>query len=223
MAVATEEPQSFPAAAGVVSPSAIVEAAVRAAIAWAAIAEAPSVAVIQKDGKEFDAFVSYANTSSLGEDDESNSYIITEEKFALELLPNVLEKQHGYKLCLFERDILPGGVYTEDVISCIKRSRRVIIVLSPNYIARNDSRIFELQTGVSSMLDNYKTKVILIKFHSLPDRVDLPENVKKAITVLPEITWKGKKSFPPSSNFWKMLRYHMPVKKNNIVTSQSFN
>ncbi|XP_043547668.1 interleukin-18 receptor accessory protein-like isoform X1 [Chiloscyllium plagiosum] len=175
------------------------------------------------DGKEFDAFVSYANTSSLGEDDESNSYIITEEKFALELLPSVLEKQHGYKLCLFERDILPGGVYTEDVISCIKRSRRVIIVLSPNYIARNDSRIFELQTGVSSMLDNYKTKVILIKFHSLPDIVDLPENVKKAITVLPEITWKGNKSFPPSSNFWKMLRYHMPVKKNNIVTSQSFN
>ncbi|XP_048389347.1 interleukin-18 receptor accessory protein-like [Stegostoma tigrinum] len=174
------------------------------------------------DGKEFDAFVSYANTSCLEEDDGSNNYIITEERFALELLPSVLEKQHGYKLCLFERDVLPGGVYTEDVISCIKRSRRIIIVLSPNYIAQTDSRVFELQTGVKGMLDNYKTKVILIKFRSLPDIVDLPESVKKAITVLPEITWKGKKSFPPSSKFWKMLRYHMPVKKNDIVKNQVF-
>ncbi|XP_078078934.1 interleukin-18 receptor accessory protein-like [Mustelus asterias] len=114
------------------------------------------------DGKEFDAFVSHANTSSLGEEDESNDNIITEERFALELLPFVLEKQHGYKLCLFERDVLPGGVYTEDVISCIKRSRRVIIVLSPNYVARNGSKVFELQTGVNSMLDNYKTKQELI-------------------------------------------------------------
>ncbi|XP_067842314.1 interleukin-18 receptor accessory protein-like [Heptranchias perlo] len=170
------------------------------------------------DGKEFDAFVSYANTSSLGEDDESN--VLTEERFALELLPSVLEKQHGYKLCLFERDVLPGGVYTEDVISCIKRSRRVIIVLSPNYIAPTGSRIFELQTGVDSMLDNFKTKVILIKFRSLPDVTDLPHNVKKAITVLPEITWKGTKSSPPSSKFWKMLRYYMPVKKNELCEKQ---
>ncbi|XP_038674587.1 interleukin-18 receptor accessory protein-like [Scyliorhinus canicula] len=174
------------------------------------------------DGKEFDAFVSYANTSSLGEDDESNNHIITEEMFALELLPFVLEKQYGYKLCLFERDVLPGGVYTEDVISSIKRSRRVIIVLSPNYIARNGSKIFELQTGVSSMLGNYKTKVILIKFRSLPDMMDLPQNVRKAIAVLPEIMWKGNKSSPLSSKFWKMLRYHMPVKKNECVRSQNF-
>uniref|UniRef100_UPI00398EA28C interleukin-18 receptor accessory protein-like n=1 Tax=Pristiophorus japonicus TaxID=55135 RepID=UPI00398EA28C len=167
------------------------------------------------DGKEFDAFVSYAKVSSSGEDDESDNYI-TEERFALELLPSVLEKQHGYKLCLFERDVLPGGVYTEDVISCIKRSRRVIIVLSPNYIAPTESRIFELQTGVNSMLDNFKTKVILIKFRSLPDITDLPHNVKKAITVLPEIPWKGNKSSPPSSQFWKMLRYYMPVKKNEL-------
>ncbi|XP_067889932.1 interleukin-18 receptor accessory protein-like isoform X1 [Heterodontus francisci] len=167
------------------------------------------------DGEEFDAFVSYANASSLEEDDEGDNYI-TEERFSLELLPSVLEKQYGYKLCLFERDVLPGGVYTEDVISCIKRSRRVIIVLSPNYVARNGSRIFELQTGVDSMLDNFKTKVILIKFRSLPDITDFPQNVKKAITVLPQIPWKGNKSSPPTSKFWKMLRYYMPVKKNEL-------
>ncbi|XP_072898024.1 interleukin-18 receptor accessory protein-like [Hemitrygon akajei] len=165
------------------------------------------------DGKEFDAFVSYASSCSSGEDVESDDYSITEERFALELLPSILEKQYGYKLCLFERDILPGGVYTEDVILCIKRSRRVIIVLSPNYFASAKSRLFELQTGINTMLDNFKTKVILINFHALPHGTDLPDNVKRAIAVLPEIMWKGNKSSHPSSKFWKMLRYYMPVKK----------
>ncbi|XP_059820391.1 interleukin-18 receptor accessory protein-like [Hypanus sabinus] len=165
------------------------------------------------DGKEFDAFVSYASSCSSGEDVESDDYSITEERFALELLPSILEEQYGYKLCLFERDILPGGVYTEDVILCIKRSRRVIIVLSPNYFASTKSRLFELQTGINTMLDNFKTKVILINFHALPHGTDLPDNVKRAIAVLPEIMWKGNKSSHPSSKFWKMLRYYMPVKK----------
>lgn len=57
------------------------------------------------DGKEFDAFVSYAKTDS----SESNSAFISEEKFALEILPDMLENKYGYKLCILERDILPGG------------------------------------------------------------------------------------------------------------------
>uniref|UniRef100_A0A4W3JQ25 TIR domain-containing protein n=1 Tax=Callorhinchus milii TaxID=7868 RepID=A0A4W3JQ25_CALMI len=165
------------------------------------------------DGKEFDAFVSYANSSSSDTRDT-----ITEDRFALELLPAVLEKEYGYKLCLFERDVLPGGAYTEDVILSIKKSRRIIIVLSPNYIALTGSRIFELMTGVNIMFENFKTKVILIKFSPLPEINTLPQNVKKAIKVLPEISWKGSKSSLPSSKFWKQLRYYMPVKKNSHLS-----
>lgn len=58
------------------------------------------------DKKEFDAFVSYANWSS-PETEATGS--LSEEHLALNLFPEVLENTYGYSLCLFERDVTPGG------------------------------------------------------------------------------------------------------------------
>ncbi|MBV99634.1 Interleukin-18 receptor 1, partial [Eschrichtius robustus] len=52
------------------------------------------------DGKTYDAFVSY-----LKECRPENG---EEHTFAVEILPRVLEKHFGYKLCIFERDVVPG-------------------------------------------------------------------------------------------------------------------
>ncbi|XP_005420099.2 interleukin-18 receptor accessory protein [Geospiza fortis] len=159
-----------------------------------------------EDGKEFDAFVSYAKLNS----SESDSALISEEKFALELLPDMLENKYGYKLCILERDILPGGAYTDEVVTAIKHSRRVIIVLSPAYVS--GPSIFELQAAVNCALEDKGIKLVLIKFQDFQEPETLPPVVKKALRILPIITWKSSISAAPHEKFWKYMHYHMPMK-----------
>ncbi|NWV72486.1 I18RA protein, partial [Malurus elegans] len=164
-----------------------------------------------EDGKEFDAFVSYAKLDS----SESDSPFISEEKFALELLPDMLENKYGYKLCILERDILPGGAYTDEVVTAIKQSRRVIIILSPAYVS--GPNIFELQAAVNCALEDKRIKLVLIKFQDFQEPETLPPVVKKALRILPIITWKSSISAASQTKFWKYMRYHMPTKTTEML------
>ncbi|NXP73092.1 I18RA protein, partial [Ramphastos sulfuratus] len=168
-----------------------------------------------RDGKEFDAFVSYAKLDS----SENDSALISEEKFALELLPDILENKYGYKLCILERDILPGGAYTDEVVTAIKQSRRVIIILSPAYV--NGPSIFELQAAVNCALEDKKIKLVLIKFQTFQEPETLPAEVKKALRILPVVTWKPFISTSPDKKFWKHMHYHMPVKTTKVLRNCS--
>ncbi|XP_031461041.1 interleukin-18 receptor accessory protein [Phasianus colchicus] len=164
-----------------------------------------------EDGKEFDAFVSYAKTNY----SESDSAFISEEKFALEILPDMLENKYGYKLCILERDILPGGAYTDEVVTAIKQSRRTIIILSPAYVS--GPNIFELQAAVNCALEDKKIKLVLIKFQAFQEPETLPPVVKKALRILPVITWKPSISTAPNKKFWKYMHYHMPVNTTKVL------
>ncbi|CAK6435411.1 unnamed protein product, partial [Pipistrellus nathusii] len=159
------------------------------------------------DKKEFDAFISYAKGSA---SESEPVFPVSEDRLALKLFPEVLENKYGYTLCLLERDMAPGGVYTEDIVSIIKKSRRGIFILSPNYV--NGPSVFELQAAVSLALDDQTLKLILVKFCPFKEPESLPDLVRKALRVLPTVTWRGLKSAPPNSRFWTRMRYHMPVK-----------
>ncbi|XP_071062676.1 interleukin-18 receptor accessory protein-like isoform X3 [Pseudochaenichthys georgianus] len=118
-----------------------------------------------KDEKEFDVFLSFVWSPSTdlegvltlsaqkGPHEEaclsSMDLLNTEEgKSTLEvLLPRVLEDQWGYRLCLLERDVLPGGAYTNDVVLAIRRSQMLICVLSAYYLS-NSNALFVLESGV---------------------------------------------------------------------------
>ncbi|KFQ12587.1 Interleukin-18 receptor 1, partial [Leptosomus discolor] len=153
------------------------------------------------DGKEYDAFVSYLKDCVSPTEDE--------REFALKILPMILEENFGYKLCIFERDVSPGGAVVDDIHSFIDKSRRLIIILSQNYIS--DRAIYELESGLHKALVERKTKIILIEYMPLSDYNFLPES----LSLLPSkriVKWKKDKSLPVNSRFWKKLRYLMPAK-----------
>ncbi|XP_011753806.2 interleukin-18 receptor 1 isoform X1 [Macaca nemestrina] len=153
------------------------------------------------DGKTYDAFVSY-----LKECRPENG---EEHTFAVEILPRVLEKHFGYKLCIFERDVVPGGAVVDEIHSLIEKSRRLIIVLSKSYMS-NEVR-YELESGLHEALVERKIKIILIEFTPVTDFTFLPQSLKllKSHRVL---KWKAEKSLSYNSRFWKNLLYLMPAK-----------
>ncbi|KAM7065916.1 interleukin-18 receptor 1-like isoform 2-T2 [Acridotheres tristis] len=164
------------------------------------------------DGKEYDAFVSYLK--------DCVSPIEEEREFALKILPMILEENFGYKLCIFERDVFPGGAFVDDIHSFIDKSRRLIIILSQNYVS--DRAIYELESGLHKSLVERKTKIILIEYMPISDYNFLPES----LSLLPSkrvVKWKKDKSLPVNSRFWKNLRYLMPAKPIKIKTRGHYN
>ncbi|XP_074768145.1 interleukin-1 receptor accessory protein isoform X2 [Athene noctua] len=150
------------------------------------------------DGKEYDVYVSYARNAE-------------EEEFVLLTLRGVLENEFGYKLCIFDRDSLPGGIVTDETLSFIQKSRRLLVVLSPNYVLQGTQALLELKAGLENMASKGNIKVILVQYKAIKkSKVKELKQAKAALTV---IKWKGEKSKFPKGRFWRQLVVEMPVKK----------
>ncbi|KAG7262970.1 hypothetical protein CRUP_018890 [Coryphaenoides rupestris] len=78
---------------------------------------------VNGNGKLYDAYVSYLYSSSGG----GSSQVVT---FALTVLPEVLEKRHGFRLFIQGRDDCPGEALHDAIAGAISRSRRLVLLLS---------------------------------------------------------------------------------------------
>ncbi|MEQ2161659.1 Interleukin-1 receptor accessory protein-like 1-B, partial [Goodea atripinnis] len=65
---------------------------------------------IDGENKDYDAYLSYTKVDP----DQWSQETREEERFALEILPDVLEKHYGYKLFIPDRDLIPTGSFTND-------------------------------------------------------------------------------------------------------------
>ncbi|NXL34468.1 IRPL2 protein, partial [Glaucidium brasilianum] len=168
------------------------------------------------DNKEYDAYLSYTKVDPDALDCDNNE----EEQFALEILPDVLEKHYGYKLFIPDRDLIPSGTYVEDLTRCVEQSRRLIIVLTPDYVLRRGWSIFEMENRLHNMLVSGEIKVILIECTELKGKVNYHEveSLKHTIKLLSVVKWKGPKSSKLNSKFWKRLVFEMPGKKKEVVS-----
>ncbi|KAM9512028.1 X-linked interleukin-1 receptor accessory protein-like 2 isoform 2-T3 [Salvelinus alpinus] len=172
----------------------------------------------EDDNKEYDAYLSYTKV----ELDSMNRGSSEEEQFALEILPDVLEKHYGYKLFIPDRDLIPSShsIYIEDLARSVEQSRRLIIVLTPEFVAKRGWSIFQLETRLHSMLVTGEIKVIMIECADLKSVINYQEveALKNTIKVLTIIKWRGPKSNELKSKFWKQVIYEMPVKRKEMLS-----
>uniref|UniRef100_A0A803KE07 Interleukin-18 receptor 1 n=1 Tax=Xenopus tropicalis TaxID=8364 RepID=A0A803KE07_XENTR len=154
-----------------------------------------------KDKKEYDAYLAFLNHSATEDADHRH--------FALITLPMILENHFGYKLCVSERDFIPGGALVDDMNTFIEKSRRLILVLGKSNIS--DNAFYELETGLHKAMVERKIKVILIEYTPLSKLNVILESLQ-LLTTSNRVIWKGEKSHPVNSRFWKKIQYLMPVK-----------
>lgn len=103
---------------------------------------------------------------------------------------------------------------TEAVFDFIQRSRRMIVVLSPDYLTEKSISLLEFKLGI--MCQNaIATKLIVVEYRPLqcthPSILQLKESVSF-------VTWKGEKSKRSGSQFWKALRLALPLRSLNAGT-----
>ncbi|XP_067419680.1 interleukin-1 receptor type 1-like [Emydura macquarii macquarii] len=168
------------------------------------------------DGKIYDAYVLYPKNRV--------SCLYSPDIFVLKILPEVLERQCGYKLFIFGRDDLPGQAVVNVADEKINQSRRVIIVLVPEssgYGVLEDTS--EQQLAVYNALIRDGIKVILIELDKIKDYTNMPESIKYIKQKHGAIRWKGdftERSHSASTKFWKHVRYQMPPRQTVSPSEQ---
>ena len=138
--------------------------------------------------KNYDAFIAFCH-----DDDE----------WVFDTLRPKLEDEHGFHLCIHDRDFVPGAAITENIITAIESSRRVILVLTPNFV---ESKWCEYEFQLAHVRSVKEEKNFLII--AVLEEVD-QENLDKALKLYMETNTYLK--FDDNRDwFWKKMIYAMP-------------
>jgi hypothetical protein len=101
---------------------------------------------------EFDGFVCH--------DSSDLKWIVSE------LLPE-MEDVRGFKLCLAERDFTPGYNLHEHIVDYIDRSKKTILILTPNFI-QSQWCSFEVSMALNKTIKSNHDVIVPVILQSLP-------------------------------------------------------
>ncbi|XP_034482028.1 toll-like receptor 13 isoform X1 [Drosophila innubila] len=136
------------------------------------------------------------------------SYCQNDRKWVLEeLLPNV-EKSGDISICLHERDFQIGVTILDNIISCMDRSRSLMLLISSKFLLSHWCQ-FEMYLAQHRIFEVSKEHLILVFLEDIPRR-KRPKTLQYLMDIKTYIKWPSKGSKQPTMEerklFWKRLR-----------------
>ena len=143
---------------------------------------------------KYDAFVSYA------EDD----YLFVKDSVVAEL-----EEIRGLKLCLHQRDFLPGNYIAENILQAIKNSRLIVIVLTDTFLNSKwciyEYNMARMESIYSRNGENF---IVCVMLKEINDKYLSPDLIE---TLDSETFLKYPQEENEKPYFWEMLNRALSV------------
>ncbi|ELU03528.1 hypothetical protein CAPTEDRAFT_27770, partial [Capitella teleta] len=137
--------------------------------------------------KEYDAIISYS----------AKDY-----KWVCHVLRRKLEStDRGFKLCLHDRDFKVGATIGENILESVRKSRRMIMVLSRNFL-NSSWCMMEFRAAHLQVLKEMSKYLILIMYEDIHEN-ELDEDLKFYVKNNTYLSIQNKW-------FWEKLYYAMP-------------
>ncbi|XP_072352673.1 toll-like receptor 1 [Scyliorhinus torazame] len=136
-----------------------------------------------------------------------------------QLLPNLEERGSSLRICLHERNFIPGKGIIENIINCIDKSYKSIFVLSPNFI-QSEWCHYELYFAQHQVLSAQSDNLILIVLEPIPQYL-IPSKYYKLKSLMAKKTYL---EWPNDKNkqrlFWANLQATVGI--NLTAASEDF-
>ncbi|KAH7968540.1 hypothetical protein HPB52_009552 [Rhipicephalus sanguineus] len=149
------------------------------------------------EDKTYDAFVSYSSA---------------DRDIAMALLNSLESNEEKFKLCIHERDWLPGYNISWNIVNSVQNSRRTILVVSKDFLESLWFQV-EFHTAYYQMLEDRVDRLIVIVRGELPPKETLDKELKFLLTTKTYLIW-GERWF------WEKLKYAMPHRKQVPPTNK---
>ena len=109
-------------------------------------------------------------------------------------------------------DLLLFLAIANNIVSAIERSRRTIMILSPEYVQSEWCRM-EYQKAQHEML-KLKHKIIPIVLADITEVKNIDTNLKSILNSVTYLEWPGNENSKKTDKFWKKLELSLPKKSS---------
>ena len=141
---------------------------------------------------EFDGFISHSHF---------------DDDWVLGTLYKRLTDEMGMKISLYHKDFMPGELIDSEIVRCIDKSRKVIFVVSQNFIASEWAN-YELEIAISHVFECGRTGLLVI----IKDEVhveEMPDILKRIWWKVVCMKWHDNQTPADRDLFWHNLKLAM--------------